>query len=254
MTFDAPPESYDDFMGRYSRLLAPKLAEFAGIGPGMRAIDVGCGPGALTELLATTLGAERVTAADPSPTFARACAERVPGADVREVPAESLPWDDGSFDAAVSQLVVNFMNDPEAGVGEMRRVVASGGPVAACVWDGSGGMEMLSTFWEAAKALDPAVNPESARLRSAEELRSLWDVVGLEGVETGALDVEVVYEGFEDSWHPLTGGVGPAGAHAASLDPAELQALRDECRRRLGEPPGGFALQARAWAVRGLVP
>lgn len=78
MTFAAPAESYDRYMGRYSRRLAPLLADYAGVGPGMRVLDVGCGPGPLTEHLAARVGAEQVSAADPSASFAQACAARVP--------------------------------------------------------------------------------------------------------------------------------------------------------------------------------
>ena len=116
MTFAAPAESYDRYMGRYSRRLAPLLADFAGVGPGLRVLDVGCGPGALTEQLASRVGAELVAAVDPSAPFAEACATRVPGADVRAGGGEQLPWADDSFDAVLSQLVVNFMDDPPGGV------------------------------------------------------------------------------------------------------------------------------------------
>src|SRR5687768_4814246 len=106
-------------MGRYSRALASRLIEFAGIGPPMSVLDVGCGPGALAERLAELVGSERVSAADPSEPFVVACAERVPGADVRQADAEELPWPDEAFDAALAQLVVNFMRDAPAGVREM---------------------------------------------------------------------------------------------------------------------------------------
>src|SRR5919204_6744731 len=123
MTFAVSGEAYDRYMGRYSRLLAPRLADFAGVESGWRALDVGCGPGALTQELARRLGAASVFAADPSAPLAAACAERVPGADVRVASAESLPWPDDSVDAALAQLVVNFLSNARVGVAEMRRVV-----------------------------------------------------------------------------------------------------------------------------------
>jgi ubiquinone/menaquinone biosynthesis C-methylase UbiE len=101
----------------------------------MRALDVGCGPGALTAALAERLGAPKVSGADPSEPSAEACRARLPGVEIVVASAESLPFADGSFDAVLSQLVVNFMRDPHAGVREMRRVTCPGGIVAACVWD-----------------------------------------------------------------------------------------------------------------------
>src|SRR3954452_8825660 len=122
-------------MGRYTRSLAPAFADAAGVTSGMTVLDVGCGPGGLTLELADRVGAENVAAIDPAPQFAAACRARNPGADVRVGVAEQLPWDDDAFDAALSSLVIAFMNDASAGVGEMARVTRPGGVVAACMWD-----------------------------------------------------------------------------------------------------------------------
>ena len=105
-------------------------------------LDVGCGPGALTEHLARTLGSDRVCAADPSPPFVEASAARAAGADVRQAGAEQLPWPDATFDFVLSQLVVNFMSDRLQGVREMRRVTRDRGVIAACTWDYGSAMEI----------------------------------------------------------------------------------------------------------------
>ena len=135
MTFAVAAESYDRFMGRYSVLLAPQLAALADVAAGQRVLDVGCGPGALTTELVRLVGAEGVTAVDPSESFVAAARERHPGVTVERAGAEELPFADGSFDAALAQLVVHFMAEPVAGLREMARVTRSGGVVAACVWD-----------------------------------------------------------------------------------------------------------------------
>lgn len=252
VAFAVPRDAYDRFMGRYSRELAPRLIEFAGIEPHARVLDVGCGPGALTEALAGIVGAASVSAADPSEPFVAACAERVPGADVRQAPAEELPWEDETHDAALAQLVVNFMADARTGVGEMRRVVRAGGVVAACTWDYGGGMQLLRTFWDAATARDPGAPDESTmRFRSTEELAGLWREVGLNDVETGELAVEMTYPDFDDLWESFLLGVGPAGAYTASLEPDQREALRADIFARLGSPQGAFTLTAVAPAVRG---
>jgi SAM-dependent methyltransferase len=161
MSFSVPPEAYDRFMGRYSVLLAPQMATFAGIAGSQRVLDVGCGPGALTTELVRRLGSVGVTAVDPSEQFVNAVRERLPGVTVEVASAERLPFPDRSFDAAIAQLVVHFMDDPVAGLAEMARVTRPRGVVAACVWDHAGGRGPLGTFWEAARELDPAVNDES---------------------------------------------------------------------------------------------
>jgi SAM-dependent methyltransferase len=252
MTFGIAGDSYDRFMGRYSRELAPRLIAFAGVESGMRALDVGCGSGLLTAALADRLGAASVAAADPSESLLAACAERVPGADVRRASAEELPWPDESFEAVLSQLVVNFVPDADAALAEMSRVVALGRIVASCTWDYAGGMRMLRTFWETAVELDPRAPTEHAmRYSSEEELAALWDRRGLDDIETAPLEVEVGYRDFDDLWSGFMLGVGPAGEYCASLDQERLEALREGYFRRLASPGGAFALSARALAVRG---
>lgn len=252
MTFAISGDSYDRYMGRYSRELAPRLIAFAGIGTELRALDVGCGSGVLTAALADRLGATSVAAVDPSEPLLAACAERVPGADVRLAPAERLPWPPDSFDVVLSQLVLNFVRDADVAVAEMCRVVAADGTVASCTWDYGGGMRMLRTFWDTAVELDPLAPDEHAmRYTSEGELAALWERQGLDDVETEPLDVQVGYQDFDDFWQPFMLGVGPAGAYCASLDPEQREALREGCFSRLGSPSGPFVLNARAFAVRG---
>jgi SAM-dependent methyltransferase len=250
VTFLVAAESYDRFMGRYSVQLGPQLATFAGVTAGMRALDVGCGPGALVGELVARLGAENVAAAEPSPPFVQAARERYPGVDIRQAPAEALPFDDGAFDVALAQLVVHFMKDPVAGLREMGRVTRPGGVVAACVWDHAGGQGPLSAFWDAVHELDAGVRDESSLAGAREgHLVELFAAAGLESVEQTLLEVRVEHPSFEEWWEPYTLGVGPAGAYVAGLPPEERDRLREHCRSRLPSPP--FTLPAAAWTVRG---
>jgi SAM-dependent methyltransferase len=251
--------AYDRHVGRYSPELAAAFITVAGIEREQRALDVGCGTGALAQALAAGLGAGSVAAVDPSPPSVDTCARRVPGADVRVARAEELPFGDGVFDAALAQLVVPWMSDPDAGVTEMRRVVRAGGVVAGCSWDFARGMTLLRAFWDAAVAVDrpTAVRAgalERTRLCQPDELRQLWARVGLLRVYAGELVVGADYTGFDDLWCPFTAGVGGSGSYCASLDEASRRALREELHRRLGAPEGPFRLTARAWYVRGTVP
>ena len=257
-TFRTPAEAYDRYIGRYGAELARALAAAAGVRPGQRALDVGCGPGALAGELAALLGADRVAAVDPSEPFAEACRRRSPGVRVELAPAEALPFGDGEFDHALSQLVVNFMTDPVAGVREMRRVTRAGGTVAAAVWDYAGEMTLLRRFWDAAAALDPAAAElDEGRCMpycTPDELAGLWSAAGLAEPRVVAAVVEAGYDDFEDLWQPLELGVGPAGAYVASLPAERRAALKAELRRRLGAGAEPFRLSARAWVATGTVP
>jgi ubiquinone/menaquinone biosynthesis C-methylase UbiE len=250
VSFTVAPGAYDRFMGRYSSRLAPRLADLARVSSGQRVLDVGCGPGALTTELAERLGQPAVAAVDPSEPFVEAARGRHPHVDVRLGPAEQLPFPDGSFDAALAQLVVNFMSDPVAGVAEMRRVTRTGGVVAACVWDHTGGRGPLSPLWEAAAALDPTVEGESGLVGSSEgDLERVLAAAGLAQVEETELSVSVEHPSFEEWWEPFTFGVGTAGAYVAGLGAKERERLRERCRSLLPTPP--FAFTAWAWAARG---
>ena len=255
--FQAPAEAYDRHIGRYSRALARALIDAAGVRPGASALDVGCGPGALTTELAAVVGVENVAAVDPSEPFAAACARRLPGVRVEVATAEALPFEDGEFDHALSQLVVNFMTDPEAGVREMRRVTRPGGTVAAAVWDYAGEMTLLCRFWDAAVALDPAAaaHDEGLQMRfcTPAELGALWSGAAIAQVEVQPAVVVADYDDFEDLWSPLEAGVGPSGAYVASLPAVHAAALKDELRRRLDPGDGPFRLTARAWLATGRI-
>jgi ubiquinone/menaquinone biosynthesis C-methylase UbiE len=253
MTFNVAASAYDAFMGRYSRLLVGQMADLAGVRPGDRAIDVGCGPGALTAELVSRLGADHVAAVDPSEPFVAAARERLPGVDVRLASAEDLPYPDAGFDAALAQLVVHFMADPVAGLREMARVTRPGGAVVACVWDFAGGRSPLSPFWAAVAEQDPS-NAGESRYAGARQghLVELCQAAGLRDVEEHVLEADITHPSFDDWWRPFTAGVGPAGAHAKSLEPDARAVLEQRIRSTL--PAAPFTIRARAWAARGIAP
>jgi SAM-dependent methyltransferase len=167
--------------------------------------------------------------------------------------AADLPWDDDSFDLVLSQLVLNFLPDADAGIREMCRVARPGATIAACTWDYRGRMQMLHTFWEAALTLDTDAPGEQTTMPfcSQDELVAAWQSHGLRDISSADLEVTTTYEDFEDYWTPFTLGVGPGGAYATSLDADGLNRLKDACFERLGSPAGSFDLAAVAVAVRG---
>jgi SAM-dependent methyltransferase len=248
--FNVAADAYDRFMGRYSTLLSPQMADLAGVAPGQRVLDVGCGPGALTTVLVARVGAANVTAVDPSEPFVEAAHRRFPDVDVRRAPAEDLPFEADSFDASIAQLVVHFMTDPVAGLREMRRVTRPGGVVAACVWDHAGGRGPLSVFWKAARELDPTAADESLLAGARRDhLGELFAAAGVSDIAQSEIGATLQHPSFEEWWEPYTQGVGPAGAYVAGLDEERRAQLRDRCRELLPDPP--FTLESIAWTARG---
>lgn len=245
--FEVPAEAYGRFMGRYSEPLARELVALLAPEPGSRALDVGCGPGALSAVLVERLGTSHVAAADPSPSFVDAIRARLPGLEVHTAAAEDLPFGDAEFDLTVASLVVHFMADPTAGLREMARVTRPGGVVAATVWDHATGRGPLAAFWRAVHDTAGEV-PDESRLPGTQpgHLAALFETAGLRDVQERVLTVEVPYDSFQEWWEPFTLGVGPAGAYLAGVDDATRERVRARCAGMLAAP---FTVGASAWCV-----
>ncbi|HZT93479.1 MAG TPA: class I SAM-dependent methyltransferase [Gaiellaceae bacterium] len=239
--FQVGGDAYDEFMGRYSTRLAPLFADFAGVRPGARVLDVGAGTGALTAALLARDAT--VVAADPSPEFAAVLRERFPEIEVHEAPAESLPVGAGEFDLALAQLVVAFMSDAPAAVAEMARVSRR---VAVCMW-GVAEVDMFAAIDRTAEAIGASRATEPRRYRTPQEIHDLLAPHG--EVESAELDVTAGYREFDEFWQAMDHGVGPAGQWLASLDSERRDQAYEELFRQLGSPPGPFELKARAFAA-----
>ena len=252
MSFDVPAESYGRYMGRYSEPLAIEFMQWIDPQPGQRALDVGCGPGALTVLLAARLGPTAVAAVDPSASFVAAARQLLPDTAVEQASAEELPFPSSTFDLTVAQLVVHFMPDPVAALIELGRVTRPGGTIAACVWDYERERMPLSTFWRAVAELDPAAPSESGLPGTGDgQLVEYFRGAGLRDVRQHELLISVPLTGFDDWWQPFRLGVGPAGQYVQRLDEHEVNLIRARCAELL--PTGPFTVDATAWAAIGTV-
>jgi SAM-dependent methyltransferase len=251
-------DAYEPYVGRWSRLVARDFIGWVGVRPGARWLDVGCGTGALSQVILDRSAPDAVTGIDASAGFVEYAGGRLPDprASFRVADAQALPFEDRAFDAVVSGLVLNFVPDASRMLAEMRRVSRGGGVVAVYVWDYAADMQMMRHFWDAAVALDPAAGALDEGRRfpicRPEPLATLFRDAGLAEVGVRALDVPTVFRDFADYWTPFLGGQAPAPGYCMSLTEDRRAALRERIRSRLPvRADGSIALIARAWGAQG---
>jgi SAM-dependent methyltransferase len=254
----AKGDAYEPYVGRWSRLVAGEFLAWIGAAPGARWLDVGCGTGALTDVILGAAAPATVQSVDPSLPYVLYARRRV--RDVRAAfvvaDARALPWASERVDVVASALALNFVPQPGVALAEMVRVTRVGGTVAAYVWDYAGRMELMRHFWNAAVALNPnaAALDEGRRFPDCHPaaLEALFRGARLERVESRAIDVPTRFRDFADYWDPFLGGQGPAPGYVMSLSEEQRTALRERVRSALPvAEDGSITLVARAWAVRG---
>ena len=259
--------AYDRFMGRWSRLLAPRFLQFAGIPDCCKILDVGCGIGTLAFAITELRPNCSIVGIDTSKeyvSYAESCNNNQSDQVRFQVgDVQNIAFPDATFDISLSLLVLNFIPNPQRALSEMMRVTRPGGLVVAAVWDYGDGMEMLRLFWDSAVALDERAERLDERympLCRAGELAGLWRFAGLDNIHEQALEVKINFESFQDYWEPFLAGQGPAGAYVKHLGRDRLLILREEIKRRWlllrlqQDEATPFTLRGRAWAVRGSVP
>lgn len=251
-------DSYERYMGRWSAAVAAAFLPWVGGEVGGRWLDVGCGTGVLCDAIVRTCEPSQLGGIDASSDYVTAARSRLgDGPDLRVGDARSLPFPTDGFDAVVSGLCLNFIDDPDLAVAEMHRVTRRGGMVAAYVWDYAEGMAMLRWFWNTACDLDPTIGhlDEATRfpLCHPGPLAALFSEAGLDAVETTALTVPTTFSGFDDFWGPFLEGQGPAPAYVRSLDDLHRDRLASRLERTLPRShDGAIDLTARSWGVRGV--
>jgi SAM-dependent methyltransferase len=248
---------YEPYVGRWSRPVAGEFLSWLDVEQGSRWLDVGCGTGALLGRIVETASPSTVSGIDSSDGFL-ATARGFLGdfATLRVADAQHLPFEDDSFDAVVSGLVLNFVPEPDIAVAEMRRVATPGGVVGVYVWDYAGKMELMRFFWDAVTDLDPQAagldEGERFPLCHPDMLAGLFTDAGFESITTRPIDVPTHFIDFDDYWSPFLLAQGPAPSYVASLSDAERAALEAHLRASVPtRPDGTINMVARAWAVSG---
>jgi SAM-dependent methyltransferase len=251
-------DSYDAYMGRWSRQVAPRFLDWLGAPAGLEWLEVGCGTGALSAAILAQGKPKELIGIDPSDGFVAKARANMPDARAafQVGDAQALTLETASRDIVVSALMLNFVPDREKALAEMKRVTRPGGTVAFYVWDyPGGGVAFMRAFWKAASALDPAAADLTEDRRfpfcTRDGLVDLATRAGLPPVDSTAMEVPTVFKDFEDYWRPFTLGAGPAPGYCMSLAPDARQRLKDALGAGLPRrKDGSIAMKARAWAVK----
>lgn len=250
---------YEQYVGRWSRRVAPLFLSWLSLPAGRKWLDVGCGTGALSAAIADCCAPASLVGVEPSEGFLATAKDNLGDrAALHQGSAAAIPLADAAVDVVVSALVLNFVADQRAALAEMARVTVGGGTIAAYVWDYAGKMELMRFFWDAAVELDPdaAKLDEGVRFPSCrpQALEKLFAGAGLQGIDVEPIDIATPFADFDDYWRPFLGGQGPAPAYVMSLAETARKRLRERIRERLpAAANGSIALTARAWAIRATV-
>jgi SAM-dependent methyltransferase len=202
--------TYDHFFGRLTSRLVDPLLDAADVGPGMRVLDLATGPGyaaaKATERHASVVGVDIV------PAMVELARQRHPDIDFRPADAEALPFEDGSFDAVISNFVVPHLGRPERAVKELVRVLGEGGTLALTTWDLPERMRLLGVFLDAfteAGATPPddlPVGPPFFRYADDDQFAGLLGGNGLTGIEVRTIAFSHRVSSTDDLWKGMLTG------------------------------------------------
>jgi SAM-dependent methyltransferase len=254
-------EAYERDMGRWSKRLAPLFVEFVGIESGDRVLDVGCGTGSLAWTIARTTAASKIVGIDPSEGFLDYARSHYsdPHLTFQLGDAQKLPFPDVAFDRCLSLLAMRYIPDAVKATSEMRRVTRPGGVLATSMWDSGGGHQLNQCLWDAAAGLDglAKIPVENESYGSPEELRALWSRAGLTDIDVKELSFPCEFPSVDDFWiRRFINGQGLTATYVKRLSEDQRAKLRERLRQNVfgNRADGPITLQAKAWAVRGVVP
>jgi SAM-dependent methyltransferase len=238
--------TYDLVVGAVTARVGEELLDAVGAGPGVRLLDVGCGPGTIAAAAAAR-GA-RAVGVDLAAGMLELGRERHPGLDLREGDAEALPFADGAFDALVGGFILNHLPDADAAVAEAARVLAPGGRLAVAVWERPERNPLLGELTAAVHDAGVAVRgglpagPDPYRLSDHEGMCALLGAVG----PARARSLRLVHEAASagELWEGLLGGTARISTVLAAQPEDVVARVREAFAARVAPAGGPVAIEA----------
>ena len=206
--------AYDRWVGRWSRLFGPAVLTAAEVAPGCRALDVSTGTGEAASMVLPIVGPSGlVVGADISPAMLKGARDRLREPSFWPVAADgqALPFRDGSFDAVICQLGLQFFPDPALGLREFRRVLRIRCCAAVCVISTPDRAPMWGILADVLSRFLPEqrdIIDLSFALADPNRLESLFANAGFCDIRVDREKREDVVESFDDYWNPIEAGTG----------------------------------------------
>ena len=252
--------SYEDYIGRWSRLVAPEFIHWINQMENKEWLDVGCGTGALTASILKFRKPKSIIGIDPSEShiqFARSNFKKNFNISFLVGNATNMKLENDSIDVIASGLVLNFIDDIPKAIQEFRRVCRIKGLICGYVWDYGGKMEIIRYFWNAAISVSMNAHEKDEAVRfplcNEKNLKKLFLSAGFSEIETHIIDVPTVFNDFDDYWKPFLSGQAPAPGYCMSLTEEARQELKEKLHNSLPiNPDGSIHLIARAIAVKAI--
>ena len=233
--------AYYQYIGRWSRLFVPAVLAAAEVAGGDRVLDVATGPGeAALAALSVVKPAGLVIGADISPAMLTAARARLGDEAFQPVATDgqALAFRDGSFDAVVCQLGLQFFPDPARGLAEFRRVLRAGGCTAVCVISTPDRAPMWGILADTLSRHLPEQREAlhlAFALADTERLEHLLRMAGFRDVRVKRETRQGTIESFDDYWAPIEAGTGQIPQAYRALPESSRRAVREEVQARLAE-------------------
>jgi SAM-dependent methyltransferase len=247
-------DAYERYMGRWSRAIGEKFLSWLSPPKDARWLDIGCGTGAFSALIAQHCAPQSLSGIDPSPQQIAFAKAKLPQADMRVGDSMALPFGNAAFDVVASALVLHFIPDRGKAFAEMKRVARPGGIVAAYTWERSASEDfapyarVLAGF--AAIGVEPTRSPTVPE-QQLEGLRASAAAAGLSDIAVTRIEAAQGFKNFDEYWEVQTLTVSPLGKAAAKLDETQRVRLRETMRGMLPiASDGSITYSARAVAFR----